>query len=156
MPLPANWTTEAAAEKSVAEIMQLLARHGARKVLTEYARGSGDVLAISFIVEHPQHGEMPFKLPANAESVKAVLLRERRKGTRGVTPRVLTDTHARNVAWRIVKDWLRAQLALIELEMVGLDAVMLPYLITRGGKPMYETLAEGGFRALLPPPMEED
>src|SRR5438552_18436509 len=38
------------------------------------------------------------------------------------------------VEWRIVKDWVEAQLALIETRMVTAQQVFLPYAIMRDGR----------------------
>ena len=53
-------------------------------------------------------------------------------------PRYSTPEHAERVAWRIVKDWLEAQLAIIRTEMVTLDQVMLPYMVGDEGHTVYE------------------
>jgi hypothetical protein len=41
-------------------------------------------------------------------------------------------------AWRIVKDWTEAQLAIIETRMVKTEQVFLPYAIMRDNKTLYE------------------
>jgi hypothetical protein len=46
------------------------------------------------------------------------------------------------VAWRIAKDWLEAQLAILQSEMVSIDQVMLPYLHVDGDKTLYQAYAE--------------
>ena len=154
MALPANWTTEVPADKSITEIMLLLKRFGATAIHLDLAKETGETLAVSFAIEHPKQGPMPFRLPADAEAVKRVIAREynNRNTTRtasAVQKRHLSSEHARNVAWRICKDWLRAQLSLIELEMVSLETVMLPYLLVDGNKPLHKLLAEGNLRKLL-------
>jgi hypothetical protein len=42
------------------------------------------------------------------------------------------------VAWRVIKDWMEAQLALVEIRMVTIPQVFLPWAIMRDGR----TLAE--------------
>jgi hypothetical protein len=49
-----------------------------------------------------------------------------------------TEDHARNVAWRVVKDWVEAQLAIIETRMVTTAQVFLPYAVTANGQTLYE------------------
>lgn len=61
--------------------------------------------------------------------------------------RYTTYEQAQRVAWRIVKDWVEAQVALIQTEMVTLDQVMLPYMIGVGDKTIYELYKA---RKLLP------
>jgi len=55
-----------------------------------------------------------------------------------VQARYATPEHAERVAWRIVKDWLEAQLAIIRTEMATLDQVMLPYMRADDGRTVYE------------------
>src|SRR4051812_45304670 len=99
-----NYTTQIAAEKTVTEIQQLLARARAKAVLTEYE--DGVLSAISFRID-TQHGVMSFRLPANIQKIYQVIVRDRR-----ITPKLRTMEQASRVAWRILKDWLEAQLAI--------------------------------------------
>ena len=55
-----------------------------------------------------------------------------------IEAKLKTLEQAQRVAWRIVKDWLEAQLAIIETEMVTLDQVMLPYMQGDNGQTVYE------------------
>jgi len=45
---------------------------------------------------------------------------------------------AERVAWRIVKDWVEAQLAILESEMVHLDEIFLPYMVNNNGQTVFE------------------
>ncbi len=54
--------------------------------------------------------------------------------------RYVSREHAVRVGWRVVKDWLEAQLAFVAAEMVSLDEVMLPYLQIGGGQTLYRAL----------------
>ena len=51
--------------------------------------------------------------------------------------RMFTMEHARDVAWRVIRDWLEAQLAIIAAQMAVLDQVMLPYLEVSQGESLY-------------------
>ena len=51
------------------------------------------------------------------------------------------------VAWRILKDWIEVQLALLDTGMVELEEISLPYLL-QGDQTLYHALREGKFRAL--------
>lgn len=48
---------------------------------------------------------------------------------------------AERVAWRIVKDWVEAQMAILESEQVSMDQVFLPYMVNQEGKTLYELYA---------------
>ena len=53
------------------------------------------------------------------------------------------------MGWRIVRDWLEAQMAVIQTEMVSLDQIMLPYMRGAEGKTFYELYVED--QKALPP-----
>lgn len=130
MPL-LNYTTTVAPGSTIAAMQQMLAKGGARQILTEYF-DDGRPSGLGFAVE-TGYGLRKFTLPVNAERVLAVLKRDRQ-----VPNRFKTKDQAERVAWRILKDWLEAQLAIIATEMVTLDQVMLPYMATPSGVSVYE------------------
>lgn len=43
-------------------------------------------------------------------------------------------------AWRIVKDWVEAQMALVETRMVTTQEVFLPYAVMRDGRTLAQTV----------------
>lgn len=147
-----NYSTKIRVEDTLSEIQQRLARHGARQVLLVYGE-YGDVEAISFAINTP-FGMRGFRLPADVDKTLAVLERQYDRGQLRKGGRPTRDQAAR-VAWRIIKDWLEAQLALIETEMVTLDQIMLPYLqVDSAGRTLYEAMVEQ--RLALPPPQERN
>jgi hypothetical protein len=86
-----------------------------------------------------------YLLPVRAERVEAVLKADK------IPPRYKTAAQAERVAWRIVKDWLEAQLAIIRTEMVTLDQVMLAYMqVNENGDTVYDLYL--GSQLALPPP----
>lgn len=54
-------------------------------------------------------------------------------------------TQAERVAWRILKDWVEAQMALLDIEMVRFEEIFLPYIETKNGRTVYERLEEKQF-----------
>ena len=120
-------------------------KHGARKILQDYDDG-GHILSLSFMIDTPA-GPRGIRLPANVDAVHAVLVRQKIKCDR---------EQAERVAWRIVKDWVEAQMAILESEMVQMDEVFLPYMINDAGLTVFESyrknyLLPGGGEAALPP-----
>jgi hypothetical protein len=136
MPL-ANYTTEVSALKSVGEIQGILVAHGAKSILINYA-ANGVVESLSFIVKTP-YGDMPIRLPTDAKAVLRVMEEQR------VPRRYLTYEQAVKVAWRIVRDWVRAQMAILETEMVKMEQIFLPYMVTKGDKTLYEAMVDKKF-----------
>ena len=147
-----NYTTTVKADKTAGEIIQKLAGAGASAILLNYDDEHGILIGLSFKIRSP-HGELPFILPVNDKAVEEVL---RRQYHQGRVPRsVLADGQARRVAWRILKDWVEAQLALIETEMVTLEQVFFPYLQTGpNGETLYERALGSGFKGMLEAPKE--
>lgn len=67
--------------------------------------------------------------------------REKQKGTKNIKA---TREQAERVAWRILKDWVEAQMALLDIEMVKLQEIFLPY-IELNGKTIYQALEQKQF-----------
>ncbi len=128
----ANYSTTVTSLKSIGEIQGSLVTHGANRILMDYE--DGEPVGLSFIINTP-YGDMPFRLPANIDRVQSVLNKQR---VRTTVPRDL----ASRVAWRILKDWIRAQMAILETEMVSIDQIFLPYMQVKGGKILYEVMLD--------------
>jgi len=52
------------------------------------------------------------------------------------------------VAWRICKTWLEAQITLINLEQAKIEEVFLPYLVMPNNNTLFEEMQNNNF--LLP------
>lgn len=131
-----NYTTTIDVYKSLGEIQGALASHGARKIMVDYD-GSGQPVGVMFGIETPA-GPRGFALPANVDGVRAVFGRQKIKAQPG---------QAERTAWRNVRDWIMAQMAIIEAGQVQIDEVFLPYLTDRQGRTVYQ-LYQGGQLAL--------
>lgn len=133
MPL-LNYTTSIAPQKTVMEIQSALAKAGASAILADYDEQQ-NIVALSFRLRTPE-GDMSFKLPTNWKPVHETLKRQR------VSAKYQTPEQALRVSWRITKDWVEAQLAIIETRMVTTAQVFLPYAITRDGSTVAEYMLE--------------
>ncbi len=131
-----NYTTTIAVEKTHGEICRMLAKHGAKSVLSEFD-DDGEPVAVSFLVDTP-FGERGFRLPANIEAVNKTLTQQWGKGE--VQRRFVSREQAARVGWRIIKDWLEAQMAIVDTQMVTFTQVMLPYMVTENNQTVYEAL----------------
>ena len=121
----------------------MLVARGAETIVVQYA--DGRPRALFFIIPTP-YGKVPFRLPANIEAITRVMERQR------VRKQVPLDM-AERVAWRIIKDWCKAQMALLETEMVDLEQIFLPYMVSQN-KTLYEVMKE--HRLQLPSGEERD
>jgi hypothetical protein len=137
-----NYTTEVSVPKTVAQIEQMLARAKANAILKEY-ENDGIVSALSFRVE-TEFGLLTFHLPTNIQRVYQVLVRDSR-----ISRAKRTRDQAARIAWRIVKDWVEAQLAMIEAGLVDLHQVFPPYAQDSSGRTFYELMRERRFQPLL-------
>jgi len=102
----------------------------------------GRIKALSFNVKMP-NGELPIRMPIDTAATLRVL--ERQAYNREIPARYANEEHAYRVAWRIIKDWVEAQVSLLETEMVRLEQIFLPYVITPGGQTIYQVMAGKGF-----------
>lgn len=115
-----NYSTDVPVAKTVSEIHVMLAEHKAKKIMFDYAE-SGELIAVCFIIPTP-NGGFGVKLPANIDRVREVLRRQK-AANKGRTTINDSREQAARVAWRIVKDWLSSQLAILETEMVDVQQV---------------------------------
>lgn len=130
----ANYTTIVSAQKTIAEIEMILVKHGARQILMNYS--DDEVIeSLSFIVLTP-YGNMPIRLPVYPDAILKVL------GRQGVPLHLQTREQAVKIAWRIVKDWVRAQMAILETEMVKIEQIFLPYMVIQNNKTLYEVMVD--------------
>lgn len=132
MPL-LNYTTEVPVSRTVEHVNRALVRGGARAIMSEYD-ASGRPVGVAFQIQTP-YGLRGFTLPVDVDGVFKAL-----NADKGVSERKYrTRDHAERVAWRILKDWLEVQLAMVQAQMVAFDQVMLPYMQSEvGGPTVYE------------------
>ena len=140
MPL-LDYTTSVPVSRTVSQIQSRLVEHGARAVMMEYD-DRGRINALAFKVRMP-NGELPIRLPIDAAATLKVL--QRQYANREIPGRYANEEHAYRVAWRIIKDWVEAQMSLLETEMVKMEEIFLPYVITRSGQTVYQVMTERHF-----------
>lgn len=125
-----NYTTKIDPIKTIAEIQQCLVRHGARKIITDYD-SSGLATGVTFHVE--VNGEpMFFALPCNWQGVLQAMQRDKK-----IERRYCNADQAQRTGWRIVKDWIEAQMAIVEAGLASVPEVMLPYVLLKDGQTLY-------------------
>ena len=85
-----------------------------------------------------------FQLPAQIDRIYVVLQRDDK-----VPRKLKTREQAARVAWRIIKDWIEAQLAIVEAEQAEMVEVFLPYAQNPAtGKTLFEQLSGDHFALL--------
>lgn len=132
-----NYTTKIDPDKTAQEISKCLSMHGASAVLTEYDEKEGLVTAISFKIKINEQ-TMSFRLPSDWRPVQKILIIQKERNKR-IDP---SREQAVRTAWRVVKDWVEAQCALIETQMVTTAQVFLPYAVAKDGRTLTEHIME--------------
>lgn len=141
-----NYTTQVDTGKTITEIQKILAMSGALAVITQF--DCGVVVGISFRIG-TSNGPINYQLPCEIDAVLKIL-RDNPK----VPRRFVTRDQAARVGWRIIKDWIEAQLAIVQTKMALIDQVFLPYAITNNGQPLYARIQTSGMLTWKTSPQE--
>ena len=129
-----NYTTKIEPSKTIGEIQSMIARHGAQSFSTQYE--DKEISALFFAL--PVNGQtINFRLPSNWRGVFEVIKKDYK------IPRSFKDPdQAKRCAWRIVKDWVEAQLAIIESGQANITEVFMPYMINHHGQTLFQKFTE--------------
>ena len=143
MPL-LNYSTKISVHRTVGEIIELLVSKGAEEVKITYG-ATGQPIGLAWSMNTAHMGVKYFALPCNVDTVYERLTTQRVMVT---SPQARME-QANRTAWRILKDWVEAQMALLETGMVQVEQIFLPYMLTEG-QTLYQYLAAGHHRDLPP------
>ena len=136
-----NYTTKIEATKTIGEIQQALVTAGANDVTVSYKDKIPSALTFTYTVGMV---EVLFRLPVNIGAVHKILNDD---------PKVVngyrTWAQAQRVAWRVIRSWVKAQLAYIETGQATLPQLFFPHsLDSEGNRTLYESFAD---QMALPP-----
>ena len=134
-----NYTTSVDSFKTVSEIEYILMKHNAKSIMKNYDGES--ITGLSFLIDTGMQ-QVPVRLPVKIDECLEDLKREKQKGTKNIKA---TREQAERVAWRILKDWVEAQMALLDINMVQLQEIFLPYIELPSGNTIYQTLEQKQF-----------
>lgn len=136
-----NFTTKIDTWKTVTEIQQILSKHGVTHCSIKNEGSSPVALTFTILFKNQP---LNFLLPCNHEGVLAAFIKDRK------VPRSSENKEqALRTAWRIIKDWVEAQMALVESEQATPEVIFLPYLVNEYGMTLSERVLEGGGLKLL-------
>ena len=124
-----NYTTKVPAAKSISQIVQLLVRKGCRSVTQEFGAGA-KVTAVRFVMLVGR-SNVQFLLPSDVEGVFNHMKQH-------APPRFRSREQAERVSWRIIKDWVEAQLALHESGQADLSQLFMPYALIDAERTVYQ------------------
>lgn len=134
-----NYTTTIDAFKTVSEIEYILMKHKAKSIMKNYEGET--ITAMSFLIDTGSR-QIPVKMPVKIDECLKVLQKEKKAGGKNIKA---TREQAEKVAWRILKDWVEVQMALLDVEMVTLQEIFLPYIVDQSGQTVYEKLEQRQF-----------
>lgn len=135
-----NYTTKIDPMRTAAEIDYILASNGATAIQKDIT--NGQITALRFTVQ-TSLGLIPIQLPVNVEAVQQILKKMREQKVRANID--CSKEQAARVAWRCLKSWVEAQMALIQIGMATMDQVFLPYVLNDEGKTLYEVARDSKF-----------
>lgn len=127
-----NYTTKISCEKTCGEIQEVLGKKGAKSVSAQYE--NGELKAIFFSIDINEQ-PVNFRLPCNWKGVLAAF-----KLDRSVPRSSENEQQAKMTAWRIIKSWVEAQLALIEAGQAEMAEVFMPYAYTASGQTLFQKM----------------
>jgi hypothetical protein len=142
---PLNYTTSIDAEKTALECVTMLMKHGARNVALSVGEDRNPD-GLDFAIQLPWGVTRAYSVPINIAGTERAL--KKAVAARRIRPGFATPDQARRVAWRVMKDWLEVQIALIEAGAVELEQVMLPYMRVAADKTVYSVWVADEMRQL--------
>jgi hypothetical protein len=165
MPIK-NYTTNKRASESVAIIQNSLISHGAVGIQMMYDPDQR-ISSFAFALPLNDRKNLSFQLPCEWRKFKQVLInqgvdifKERMKPKafhkwsdseqaywirKEDERKSKQDEVAYNIAWANLKDWVLAQMALYETQIVTIPQIFLPFVVGKGGKTLYENIENNNF-----------
>lgn len=125
-----NYTTKVPVDKTVSEIQRVLGAKGACRVSVDYSNGKASAVTFGLKIGPSEVG---FRLPCNIGGVAQAVKKSKPGGS------LWRDTaQVERIAWRIVKDWVEAQMALVEANQAEMAEVFLPYAVHSDGQTFFQ------------------
>lgn len=117
-----NYTTTIDSMKSIQEIIGFLVEVNAKSIAQDYEKG--ECVAIKFLIDH-NGVTVSYKLQPSPDAAYNILISSRKRVNDEVKDRIRTQSY--KTAWRILRDWVDAQCALIKLQQATPLQLFLSY-----------------------------
>ncbi len=140
-----NYLSTVPVEQSLTIIRKALASHKAKRITFEQD-AEGLEIGIQFEIQIGKE-TFTFRLPVRFDGVKPLVEKAWREMGKPLKPDAL-EAQARITAWANIRDWVLAQMALIDASQVQLAEVFFPYTLS-GEHTYFEEFAQ---RLALPAP----
>jgi len=131
-------TTKKEPEETSAEIQCKLKSYGLTRFMFDYENGdiSGCVFSLKI-----KNKEVPIKLPIRWRPLWEM-------AQAGETKYIKTEEQAKRVAWRQILKWIESQLAIVDIDMVDIGEVFLPYMLISKSKTLYQHLIDNDMKLI--------
>lgn len=158
-----NYTSDVPASQTIFRIQAVLLKAGVSSINMDFSP-SQEVVAITFSIQiDAARPPVQIRMPANVEAAQqalwldyvgtdklsqdgnSVYWNSRKKKTRADFLQ-----QGERTAWKLVQDWIEVQISMIQLRQADFVQVFLPY-VWDGKRSFYQSLKDGGFKALMPP-----
>lgn len=133
-----NYTSSTSVSNIVSAIQKILLQFGATGIGFEYSN-NGLITGIMFKIEDKDGNSRAVKVPSQWEKCKEVLVQQ---------GYYKSDEQAYRTALANIRDWLDAQLALLQTDMVEFRQIFLPYMTNMQGQTVYEYLEQTKYKLL--------
>ena len=131
-------TTKKSPEETSSEIQEKLKSYGLTKFMFDYS--NGDITGCIFFLKIKKK-DVPIKLPIR-------WLPLWKMSQNGETKYIRTEKQAKRVAWRQVLKWIESQLSMIDIDMVEIGEVFLPYMLISKNKTLYQHLVDNDMKLI--------
>jgi len=139
-----NYTSQVPASRSVAHIENSLVKHGAKNIIKIYENKK--ITGVVFIIEVSEK-DIPFRLPARIDKVEKQLRKTIIRPRSGTLDRIADQ--AERTAWKLLADWVDIQMSLIELDLVELIEIFMPYIYDhKKEQTFFEQIKNNGYKLL--------
>lgn len=140
-----EWETNIASEESVEGIEDLLISAGCSSVSTEYE--DYRPVAMVFSLEHNKD-KFFVRLPVDISGIRETLIRVSKKPDMSKI-----TSQAEDIAWQYMYQWVLSQVNLWKLGMAEIIEAFLPFVITKKGTTVYQSLSQAGYLHYEPGPL---
>ena len=138
-----NYTTGINYGKTIMEIENILAGNGASNIFKSYEDGVPVKIGFQYSIKNKDGGVMPINFMLPMEEKKVLQILQRSKGVPGSRRNI---DQARRTGWRIIKDWIDSQIALVQINLVEFEQVFLPYVYDmKNNQTLYDKLKSDNF-----------
>src|ERR1700741_1315115 len=138
-----NYTTKIDHWKTINDVQIALSKRGVQKLVVDMQDNLPSGLSFC-ILWHDR--PIAFAVPCNFRGILRVMQNSKR-----VPKSQCTMEQAMRVGWRIVKDWVEVQMAMVDAEVVTMAEAFMQYAITKDGSTVYQLFEKNKEMLALPP-----